>query len=212
MRSDPARPCLELFHESALWRSVEASLASLESWQSADCNAFSRYVHRIRTLIVRGTPGAKTRGMPQDAVVPVPKSRRKFGLLAPVLVLVLAGAGIFLWLELSPSATARESAGPAATVPLETFVVNLSGTGQRGYLRVGISLGLSRAASPKEDAIAVALVRDTILTVLSNAQPEQLLQAEGKRQLKAEILRAVQERVPQLGVEDVYFTEFLVQM
>jgi flagellar basal body-associated protein FliL len=39
-----------------------------------------------------------------------------------------------------------------------------------------------------------------------------LLQIEGKRQLKEELLKALQERVPQLAVEHVYFTEFLVQM
>jgi flagellar basal body-associated protein FliL len=38
------------------------------------------------------------------------------------------------------------------------------------------------------------------------------LQIEGKRRLKEELLKALQERVPQMAIENVYFTEFLVQM
>jgi len=48
--------------------------------------------------------------------------------------------------------------------------------------------------------------------VLATAQPEELLRVEGKRRLKEELLKALQERVPQLAVANVYFTEFLVQM
>ncbi len=58
----------------------------------------------------------------------------------------------------------------------------------------------------------MALVRDTILSVLATAQPEELLRVEGKHRLKEELLKALQERVPQLAVTNVYFTEFLVQM
>jgi flagellar basal body-associated protein FliL len=35
--------------------------------------------------------------------------------------------------------------------------------------------------------------------------------AAGKTKLKADLLHALQERIPQLGVEEVYFTEFLIQ-
>jgi flagellar basal body-associated protein FliL len=71
---------------------------------------------------------------------------------------------------------------------------------------------LSRPLPRNREEIPVALVRDTVLSVLSAARAEQLVQADGKRQLKSELLQALQERLPQLGVEDVYFTEFLVQM
>jgi len=132
--------------------------------------------------------------------------------VAVVLVLVLTAAGIFFWLRPRDSSGAAEPSSVQATVALETFVVNLSGSGERAYLRIGISLGLSHALARNADEVPMALVRDTILSVLSSAQPAHLLQAEGKLQLKADLLRALQERLPQLGVENVYFTEFLVQM
>ena len=100
-----------------------------------------------------------------------------------------------------------------STLALETFVVNLNGSGQRAYLRVGITLGMAHPLPRnRAEGVPTALVRDTILSVLATAQPEALLQVEGKRQLKEELLKALQERVPQMAVENVYFTEFLVQM
>ena len=71
-----------------------------------------------------------------------------------------------------------------------------------------------RINSPRNqpEAVPTALVRDTILSVLAAAQPEELLKREGKRQLKEELLKALQERVPQIAAQNVYFTEFLAQI
>ena len=128
--------------------------------------------------------------------------------------IVLAGAGgAGWWLRTPGAAPAVTAESSEATLPLETFVVNLDSGGQRAYLRVGITLGLSRAL-PRggKDDVPVALLRDVILSVLSNAHPEQLLTAEGKQKLKSELLKSLQERAPAVGVANVYFTEFLVQM
>ncbi|MGA7560237.1 MAG: flagellar basal body-associated FliL family protein [Terriglobales bacterium] len=142
----------------------------------------------------------------QLSTVPEKAARKKRKWPAVVLVLVLAATGIFLWLR-EPS-TAAEGAAES-TLTLETFVVNLTASGPRAYLRAGITLGL---AHPPPRNVPTALVRDTILSVLATSQPEELLKLEGKRQLKDELLKALHERVPQLAVENVYFTEFLVQM
>jgi len=129
------------------------------------------------------------------------------------VALALGAAGIFFWVR--PEFSTNAGGGAAeSTVALETFVVNLNGSGQRAYLRVGITLGLGHALprSGQAETVPTALVRDTILSVLATARPEELLKLEGKRQLKDALLKALQERVPGLAVENVYFTEFLVQM
>ena len=147
-----------------------------------------------------------------DPPVPRKKSRATVVLIA-LAVVALAVSGIYFWLEAdSPAKPAESAAGPSATLVLDTFVVNVSGSEQRAYLRVGITLALSRPLPRKKEEIPVALLRDTVLSVLSAAHAEQLVQPEGKRLLKDDLLKALQERTPQLGVEDVYFTEFLVQM
>jgi len=90
---------------------------------------------------------------------------------------------------------------------------NPSGSSQRAYLRIGITLGLGHPLPHNQpEALPTALVRDTILSVLSSAQPGVLMTPAGKGQLKNELLKALQERVPRLAVENVYFTDFLVQM
>ena len=119
---------------------------------------------------------------------------------------------LVFWWAPQRSTSGTEGTGQS-TLPLETFVVNLNGSGQRAYLRVGITLGLARPLSRNPgETMPLALVRDTILSVLAEAQSETLLGGEGKRQLKDQVLKALQERVPQIAVTNVYFTEFLVQM
>lgn len=162
-----------------------------------------------------GTRLANIGNMPDVQVSPAPKNapKKKKAWLAVVLALVLAAAGIFVWLRPQPSTSAAEGAPAESTLALETFVVNLNGSGQRAYLRVGITLGLAHQLPRNQaEAVPTALVRDTILSVLATAQPEDLLRIEGKRQLKDELLKALQQRVPQISVQNVYFTEFLVQM
>jgi flagellar basal body-associated protein FliL len=152
---------------------------------------------------------------PGAAVEAAPKKKKNKKWLPVALVLGLAVTCIYIAFRPEPSTSASESA-VESTLALETFVVNLSsanpaGAGQRGYLRVGITLGLARPL-PRAEAAPIALVRDTILSVLATAQPEDLLKVDGKRALKDELLKALQEHAPQLSVQNVYFTEFLVQM
>jgi flagellar basal body-associated protein FliL len=111
----------------------------------------------------------------------------------------------------SDSAQASDAATVRSTMHLETFVLNLADAEQRSYLRIGIDLGLNQAAKQSEASAPVAEIRDTILTVLSQAKLDDLLTAPGKAKLKTDLLHALQERMPQLGVEEVYFTEFLIQ-
>jgi flagellar basal body-associated protein FliL len=148
----------------------------------------------------------------EDESSPESPPNKKRGWLVIVLVLVLGVVGGVVWLVSGSSATTAEGAAET-TLALDTFVVNLTGSSQRAYLRVGITLGLARPLPRNQaDAAPIALIRDTMLSVLATSQPEDLLRADGKRQLKDALLKALQEHVPQIAVQNVYFTEFLVQM
>ncbi|HME36530.1 MAG TPA: flagellar basal body-associated FliL family protein [Candidatus Sulfotelmatobacter sp.] len=128
-----------------------------------------------------------------------------------VLIVALAGVGIWFWASRGADSAPEEAAKVRATLHLETFVLNLADTDQRSYLRVGIDLGLNREAKHGEELAPLAQVRDTILGVLAEAKVDELMTAAGKTKLKENLLHALQERLPQLGVEAVYFTEFLIQ-
>lgn len=127
-----------------------------------------------------------------------------------MLAVVLAALGAWLWSTRRPEPVVGAAAPVRSTLHLETFVLNLADPGQRSYLRAGIDLGLGRELG-KDEAVPVAEVRDTILSVLSEARVDDLLTAQGKAKLKQNLLQALQQRVPELVVEDVYFTEFLIQ-
>jgi len=127
------------------------------------------------------------------------------------LLLLLA----FIPLMFSVSACSTGSAGAGgkaaeATLHLDTFVVNLADPGQRAYVRAGIDLGLSRPID-RRDPPPLGPVRDAIIAVLGQAKSDDLLTADGKTKLKQDLLHALQQRGPALGVEEVYFTEFLIQ-
>jgi flagellar FliL protein len=149
------------------------------------------------------------------------KSKLPMILIAAVLV-IGAGVGGWMWKR----STTKAQAASAASVPavgsdvssvltLDSFVVNLQDpSGGSGYLRVGIDLGVASAA--KEDdkdkqTASLPRLRDTILAVLGTRSVDELLTADGKEKLKADLLQAINARVPELQCKEVYFTEFLVQ-
>lgn len=140
-----------------------------------------------------------------------PRSRVVW-IISALLMLALGGAGVWYWASRGNEPATHESPPTEvhATLHLETFVLNLADADQRSYLRVGIDLGLNQELKHGETA-PVAQLRDTILSVLGEAKVEDLLTAAGKAKLKQNLLQALQERAPQLGIEEVYFTEFLIQ-
>lgn len=134
------------------------------------------------------------------------------GIVFLILAFTLLAVGAWFWSTYAtqPGTSTGEGSQAKSTLHLESFVLNLADPGQRSYLRVGIDLGLNRQMGKGESA-PLGPVRDTILSVLGQSQADDLVTAKGKTKLKEDLLHALQERVPGLGVEEVYFTEFLIQ-
>jgi flagellar FliL protein len=158
------------------------------------------------------------------AETPQPSNKKKSKILIPTLVAVvlLGGAGFGAWrfLPKKEAAAAEPHSKKKPTVKsvmhLDSFVVNLNGEGESGYLRMGIDLGLEAEEAGGEEAKKkgagpTPIIRDTVLTVLAKSKSSELLTAEGKEKLKKDLLTALEERIPDLGVLEVYFTEFIVQ-
>ena len=162
------------------------------------------------------------------AETPKKKKKSKTLLLALlVAVVVLGGAGFGAWRFLPKKANAaaakaqetqsKKKPSVKSVMHLESFVVNLNGDEETGYLRIGIDLGLN-AEEPaggeegkKKSVGPTPIIRDTVLTVLAKAKSSDLLTIEGKEKLKKDLLEALAARAPELGVMEVYFTEFIVQ-
>jgi len=143
-----------------------------------------------------------------------PKSKLPLIIMAVAVAGGLAAGGFLL--RRSKAAPAAEETKSAATdvksvLHLESFVVNLQGA-DTGYLRVGIDLGLGVELKEGDKAApSTGKLRDTILTVLGTHSVDDLVTPDGKEKLKADMLKAINERVPEIKCQEIYFTEFLVQ-
>jgi len=139
-----------------------------------------------------------------------PAHRNRFAVFVPASVLALCGVWFWMNRNAAVPAQTQPDSGVRSILHLETFVLNLADADQRSYLRVGIDLGLRNEAR-RGEPLPIAPVRDAILAVLSQAKSEDLVTPAGKEHLKASLRQALERRVPELGVEEVYFTEFLIQ-
>jgi flagellar FliL protein len=130
------------------------------------------------------------------------------------LVLAVGGAGWY-FLGRKTVAAKNEAPTPVTILHLDNFIVNLADTDRDAYLRVGIDLGVAGLPKPKsaEDKTPEPIpeIRDAILGVLSTYHSNDLLTPAGKKQLKENLIAAINRRAPAIEVRDIYFTDFLVQ-
>jgi len=140
------------------------------------------------------------------------------GIVAAVLFLPVASCGAWFLFHHSGSKAprkAKEEFKVKALMHLDPFVVNLADPDSDRFLRVGIDLGLERELEertrPVQAAMSLARTRDTILTILTACDAQSLMAPAGKVNLKNQLTQALREHAPELGVREVYFTEFLIQ-
>ena len=138
------------------------------------------------------------------------------------LVLAAAVGGGAVWFVQQRDRTAEAAkAADLATAPryvvhLEGFTVNLADPEETHFLRATIDLGIDHLpAGTDQDkpgqSLPVPRIRDAILSVLTVCKADELLTPEGKAKLKKNLIDALNKSVPEIGVREIYFTEFLVQ-
>ncbi len=153
--------------------------------------------------------------MPEE-VQSAPNSGKKRLLMVTVAggVLVLTLAGILTFYLRTHRKEPVPQPKLQSVLHLDTFVVNLADEDGRTYLRLGIDLGVSKAPgkAEKETSIsALPVARDAILSVLLATRSEDLAGVEGKQKLKERLLQSLAQKAPEVGVQEVYLTEFLLQ-
>lgn len=95
------------------------------------------------------------------------------------------------------------------------FIVNFSGKSRARFLQVSIE-GMTRDSTVKESITKhIPQVRNNIILLLSSKTHEELNNAEGKAGLRKQVLKEVQKvleaETGKEGVEDIYFTSFVMQ-
>lgn len=138
---------------------------------------------------------------------PKKKGKGKLFLLLIILLVVLGiggGAAYFFFFKKKAPAPqqampTQPAATPAATAPvatpgvpsapqffykLDTFIVNLADEGGSRYLKVDMTLALSNKEVEKEIEKKLPLVRDAVITVISNKYYKDIATPAGKLALK----------------------------
>jgi flagellar protein FliL len=168
---------------------------------------------------------ASTTANQQGNVQPATPGPMKRIILIVLIALIAAGAaGAGVWFFMSrhaPAPVAAQAAAPAPAplpvfFPLEPMTVNLqSDDGQQHYLRIGLTLKLNDVKVQQELTDHMPEVRSRILLALSNKHPDDLAPLDGKRALATELKTLIEQPTDKgdapVQVEDVLFTEFVVQ-
>jgi flagellar protein FliL len=95
-----------------------------------------------------------------------------------------------------------------AFLPLETFVLNLSGG---KYIRVQIQYEFNGRDVPKRLYPRMVPLRDAIISLITSKSAEELTSEKGKEALRAELRDIVNEMLKKEEVRRVYFTQFVIQ-
>lgn len=169
---------------------------------------------------------AKAKKAPEGAETPQPKKKGsllKKIILLVVVLLVLGGGGLYVYLEFfdqsveseghaeKPSKKEKEGEGVGHMMHLETFLVNLADSEGRRYLKVKIDLEVAGEKELKELEKVNYKIRDAVILILSTKTFKDVASAEGKQNLRQEILEKLKILPGGKKITGAYFTEFVAQ-
>ncbi len=105
--------------------------------------------------------------------------------------------------------TINESLGPL--VKMEDFVVNIMHKDTTRFLKMGITL----EAKDKESSVRIKnrmpQITDAVLLLVGNKHFDQIKDLQGKLQLKADLIAHVNSLLGNDELNDIFFTDFVVQ-
>ena len=141
---------------------------------------------------------------------------------AAVLVLAGGGGAAFFMMQDDPPAEGVEGAAAPAEPeadplyrPLSPdFVINFKHQGAIHYLQLSMQVMAYEEDVIDKVAATDPAIRNQLIMLFSGQDYEELGTLEGKEKLRQEVLVAVNEVIkmdPAVGVQDVYFTGFVMQ-
>ncbi|MDJ0990387.1 MAG: flagellar basal body-associated FliL family protein [Desulfobacterales bacterium] len=98
-----------------------------------------------------------------------------------------------------------------AMFPLDTFVVNLADEKSKRYLRVTMQIELKEGEPVEILEQRLVQVRDIILMILPTKRFQEIRTADGKTLLRQEMMTRLNTLLKQEVINNIYFTEFVVQ-
>jgi flagellar protein FliL len=166
---------------------------------------------------------AKPDPKPESDDAPPAKSgkRKKLMLLAPVVLLLGVGAGLWFTGILPKmlgmqheEAPKEEAAKPAVPiyVDMPDIVANLNGDPRHpSYLKLQSRLEIGKAEDMEKVKQAMPRLLDLFQTYLREMRPEELRGSAGTYRLREELIARANVAVMPVKVNDVLFTQMLIQ-
>ena len=112
--------------------------------------------------------------------------------------------------EKSGEASAQHQ-GPSALVSLDPFIINLRDPSGKRYLKIRIDLELSSKEVEVQIKDRMPQIKDGLLILFSSKSYEDIESVEGKLRLRQEIVSRINSLLSSGRVQNIYFTEFVVQ-
>ena len=94
---------------------------------------------------------------------------------------------------------------------LDTMIVNLADHGGKRYLRVTMALELSDPEVVATIESRLPKVRDAVLMILPTKTYDDVSTTDGKIALRNEVMEKINALITKGRVNNIYFTEFVVQ-
>jgi len=111
--------------------------------------------------------------------------------------------------ETPPSKSAPEKIG--TIYEIKELIVNLADEDEDRYLKIGIAVELENPKAAQEISSREAIIKDALISMLSSKQSAEISVAEGKEELRKELVEKLNTLLPTKGVKGVYFTDFVIQ-
>jgi flagellar FliL protein len=108
-------------------------------------------------------------------------------------------------------ATAAAAATVGPMVNIDSFVINILEEKDTRYLKAAVTLELDNPLAADEVKLRMPQIRDAILLLAGNKSFSEVRDLQGKLQLRAEMLDKVNSLLQAGKVQQIYFTDFVVQ-
>lgn len=140
---------------------------------------------------------------------------KKMMIILGGVILILGVGGYFgysfLFQDKAKAEKAQEQKGKGKMVlfSMDPFLLNLSDPGR--HLKVAVQFELLREEDELKVKERAPKLRDTLILLLSSKTTDSVSSAEGKFQLKDEILLRANQAMDREVFKNVYFTDFVMQ-
>lgn len=143
------------------------------------------------------------------------KKKLIFILIPVILLLIGGGAGAYFFLTHKK----KESTKQMVVAPkklgvmydLGSFLVNLADKNANTYAKVSITLELSNEKVQQEVVKRLPIIKDAVINLLSSKTYDEIRTPEGKEELRLELIKRINAILITGGVQNIYFTQFIVQ-